>query len=236
MPKYILFDLDGTLLPMDTDYFLDQYLRLISAKFAHLVPPKLMVKQIMASSYATIGNAESGRTNEEKFMADFLPKIGREAAEMQPLFDRFYVEHFPALVEHVHPSPLARELVQAALDQGYRIVLATNPIFPLKAVEHRLAWAGVADLPWEYISCLETSHFCKPNPAYFAEVLEQIGAEASDCIHFGNDLDEDMAACKIGIPVVIVEDYLINRHQRSFQGCLYHGSLAETAKWLRQRM
>ncbi len=235
MPKYALFDLDGTLLQMDTDHFLEQYLKLISSRFAHLVPPEQMARQIMASSYATIGNHCPKNTNEDKFMAHFLPKIGRDRTEMQPLFDRFYVEHFPALAKHVQASPLGRELVRVALDKGYRIVLATSPIFPLKAVEHRMAWAGVDDLPWEHISCLETAHFCKPNPAYFQEVLEQIGADPVDCIHFGNDLDEDMAASKIGIPVVMVEDYLINRHQRSFQGCLYHGRLQDVVEWLRQR-
>lgn len=235
MQGYALFDLDGTLLPMDTDHFLEQYVRLITPHFGHFVDPHLFSRQLMASSYATIGNASPAMTNQEKFIADFFPKVGRQPEELMPIFQHFYEQHFSALRSHTSPSPLARQLVEAALAQGYRIVLATNPIFPQEAVEQRMAWAGVGDLPWQLVTSYEQTHFCKPNPHYFAEVLQLLSASPAECLHFGNDMDEDMAAAQLGIPVVMVEDFLINRHHRSFADCLYHGSLEQVVHWLTAR-
>lgn len=232
MQRYALFDLDGTLLPMDTDRFLEQYVRLITPHFSHLVDPRLFSRQLMASSYATIENPDPALTNQEKFMADFFPKIGRQPAELMPLFERFYQQHFSELSQYTSPNPLARRLVQTALEQGYRIALATNPIFPKEAVEQRMAWASVADLPWQLVTSYEQTHFCKPNPHYFAEVLQLLSVDPADCLHFGNDMDEDMAARELGIPVVIVEDYLINRHRREFNDCLFHGNLQQVLDWL----
>lgn len=234
MPEYMLFDLDGTLLPMDTDHFLEQYVRQITPHFAHLVEPKMFSRQLLASSYATIGNPAAELTNQEKFIADFFPKIGREPEELMPLFEQFYRDHFSKLNKYTSPSPLARELVELALQNGHKIVLATNPIFPKEAVWQRMTWAGVADLPWHLVTSYENTHFCKPNPNYFVELLSQLSAEPKDCLHFGNDLDEDMAAAQLGIPVVIVDDYLINRHDRPYDGCLYHGSLVSVLDWFRE--
>lgn len=231
MTKYLLFDLDGTLLPMDTDRFLEQYVRLVTPHFAHVVAPQLFSRQLMASSYATIANPDGQQTNQEKFMADFLPKVGRPSEEMLPLFDRFYREHFRELRQHTQPTPLARQLVDLAVARGYQIVLATNPIFPREAVWQRMEWASVADLPWQLVTSFEDTHYCKPNPNYFAEVLQRLGAEPADCLHFGNDLEEDLAAASLGIPVVIVEDCLINRHARPFDQCRFHGSLAAVVDW-----
>ena len=39
--KAILFDLDGTLLPMDTDAFLHQYLKALAAHVKHIFDPDL---------------------------------------------------------------------------------------------------------------------------------------------------------------------------------------------------
>jgi FMN phosphatase YigB (HAD superfamily) len=236
MRKYILFDLDGTLLPMDTDQFLVQYVRLITSHFVHLVEPKLFSQQLMASSYAIIGNPQAEQTNQEKFIADFFPKIGDQPENLMPLFDQFYQDHFKELREHTNPTPLARELAELSLERGYKIALATNPIFPKEAIWQRMAWAGVDDLPWELVTSYEDTHFCKPNPNYFAELLQRLGARPEECLHFGNDLDEDMAAAKLGIPVVIVEDCLINRHNRSFDQCFYHGSFQDVLDWAKEHI
>ncbi|MGI6344537.1 MAG: HAD family hydrolase [Bacillota bacterium] len=235
MARYALFDLDGTLLPIDTDTFLKHYLRLLGASFADGFDPPSFVQQVMASTYVTIGDSSPGVTNQDKFMADFLPKIGRSAEEMLPRFDQFYREQFPRLGELVQPEPLARQLVDEALRQGYRIVVATNPVFPREAVLQRLVWAKLDDLPWEHISSYENSCHCKPHPAYYAELLERLGARPEDCLHFGNDLEEDLAASAVGISVVIIDNHLINRRQRSWDGCLFHGDYASTLAWFRRQ-
>ena len=56
-------------------------------------------------------------------------------------------------------------------------MVATNPIFPRKAILHRLSWAGLApeQVPFALITDYERFHFAKPNPAFFAEILAQLG-------------------------------------------------------------
>ena len=234
--RYMLFDLDGTLLPLNTDRFLEAYVKKISAHFSEVLDPTLFARQLLASSYATIANSTPGVTNKEKYFADFFPKVQREPQELMSLFDEFYNNHFCSLAIESQPSPLARSLVMVALEKGYGIVLATNPIFPKEAVWERMRWANVHDLPWDLVTSYENTCFCKPHPQYFSEILEQIGASAEQCIHIGNDLSEDMAAQQVGIPVVMVTDYLVNRHNKSLDDCLYHGSLSEVLAWAKEKL
>lgn len=233
---YILFDLDGTLLPLNTDAFLEAYVKKISAHFADIVDPSVFARQLLASSYYTIANPTPGMTNRETYFADFFPKLRREPVELMSLFDQFYNNHFSSLVTESQPSPLARELVTTAQDKGYGIVMATNPIFPKEAVWERMRWANIHDLPWELVTSYENMCSCKPHPQYFTEILERIGAESRECIHIGNDLSEDMAAHKVGIPVVMVTDHLVNRHNQSLADCLYHGSLSEVLAWAKETL
>ncbi len=231
--QFALFDLDGTLLPMDTDFFLAQYVASVTPHFGHLVEPQQFARELVQSSYAIMADNQGDKTNLEKFFADFLPKVLRTQAELQPIFERFYAHEFSKLRAYTKPSPLARELVQTALTAGYKVVLATNPLFPRRAVLERMSWANVADLPWSFIASNEDTHYCKPNPAYFGALLERLGAAPEDCIHFGNDLTEDMAARQVGIPVVMVTDYLVNRQHRPCTDVLYQGSLASVTQWFR---
>ncbi len=236
MQQYMLFDLDGTLLPLDTDTFLDQYVRLITKHFAAEIDPQLFARQLMASSYAMIGNKDGKHTNQAKFFADFFPKVDRHPEELMPKFEHFYREFFAELGKSTQATPIARQLVLQALDMGYKIVLATNPVFPREAVEQRMQWAGIADLPWELVTSYEDTHFCKPNPHYFQEILDRLEAKPEQCVHVGNDMDEDMAAVDVGISVVIADDYLINRHNKPMTGCLFHGSLQQVLDWLKSQV
>lgn len=236
MKRYILFDLDGTLLPLNTDSFLEAYIAKISAHFSQVLDPQLFAKHLMGSSYATIANTQPGVSNKDKYFADFFPKVSKDPAELMPMFDDFYLNHFPSLGYLCTASTTSRELVETALNKGYGIVLATNPIFPQEAVWERMRWANVYDLPWDLVTSYENTCACKPHPAYFSEILSSLGTSASQCIHIGNDLTEDMAAAKVGIPVVMATDYLINRHNQSLESCLFHGTLEEVLTWAKEKL
>ena len=60
---------------------------------------------------------------------------------------------------------------------------------------------------------MERMHFCKPNPAYYQEILELLGAKAEECLMIGNDVEEDMVAATLGIKTRLVTDLLISRDQ-----------------------
>lgn len=183
MLRTILFDLDGTLLPIDTDRFVHGYMKALAAHAGHLVPGEQLVQQVMASTYEMIRNTDPERTNAQVFAADFFPKVGKEEAELMPVFEQFYREQFPSLRTACPGLPgLGRQVVQTAIDKGYEIVLATNPLFPRVAIEERMRWIGIEDMPWKLVTVYEEMHACKPQPAYYKEVLAKVGRKPEECI------------------------------------------------------
>lgn len=235
MRKTILFDLDGTLLPLDTDRFVYLYFKELAGHLGHMIPPARLAEQIMASTMQMIKNTDPTRTNAEVFASDFFPKIGLAEAELMPSFEAFYRERFPALRSACAGLPgLAPTVVRRALDLGYEIVLATNPLFPRMAIEERMRWVGVESVPWRLVTTYEEMHACKPQPAYYREVLEKIDQDPSACLMVGNDVDEDGAAASVGIPVYFVTDFLINRSGRTIPS-ESSGSLADFVLYLEPR-
>jgi FMN phosphatase YigB (HAD superfamily) len=232
--KTILFDLDGTLLPIDTDRFVAQYMKALAAHVGHLVPPAQLVEQIMASTYAMIRDTDPERANAQVFAEDFFPKVGHSEATLMPVFDEFYRTKFPALRSACPVLPgIAREVVQTAVDKGYEIALCTNPLFPREAIEERMRWIGVLDMPWRIVSTYEQMHACKPQSAYYQEVLTRIGRAPEECLMVGNDVEEDGVAAKLGTRVFFVTDYLISRNgtvlspENSGTLAEFHARLAE---------
>jgi FMN phosphatase YigB (HAD superfamily) len=215
MIKTILFDLDGTLLPIDTDAFVRHYMKALAAHVGHLIPPEKLVEQVMASTYEMIRNTDPNLTNAQVFARDFFPKVGKEEAELMPFFDSFYREKFPGLKVACPGVPgLARRVVQTAVEKGYEIVLATNPLFPRAAIEERMRWIEIDDMPWRLVTVYEEMHACKPQPAYYNEILEKISRRPEECLMVGNDVQEDGVAGQLGMETFFVTDFLMNRDER----------------------
>ena len=210
MFKYILFDMDGTLLHFDHDEFAREYFTLLSAKLAHLVEPKLLIRQLLFSTKEMVDNLDKNKTNEQVFWDDFTKKLNISAEILKPVVDQFYAQDFD-LVRRVTKSDInVRKILNAVISQGKGMVVATNPIFPMAAVKQRLEWAGVGDIPFQHITSYEKSHFCKPNIQYYQEILQQIACRPEECLMVGNDVEEDLVAGEIGIKTYLVTDNVIN--------------------------
>ncbi|HPT69104.1 MAG TPA: HAD family hydrolase [Syntrophomonas sp.] len=215
MFKAILFDLDGTLLNIDMEIFLQYYfMEMISAvKDAGYQEGKKMVEQVFASTGLMINDLSPAVLNEEVFMGDFLPKCKYPEDDVRRFFDHFYEHHFPLLKVHCRPFPGIPEMMQSLFRSGFKVVIATNPVFPRSAIQQRLEWAGIGDFPYTLITSYEEMHFCKPHIAYYEEISSRIGVAPNDCIMVGNDVDEDLPAGLIGMKTFLVEDMLIDKGQ-----------------------
>lgn len=211
MLRAILFDLDGTLIRYELDSFLDRYLRALAAKVAAYVDPERFVRQVVDSTYVTINNRDGKKTNKEVFMGDFFSKIGVAPELLVPLFDEFYANDYGLLGRYVKPAPFARDVVARAFALGYDVVIATNPVFPARAVQERLRWGGLDSFPYRLVTSYEIMHYCKPHREYFEEVLEMVRRRPEECIMVGNDVDEDLAAGQVGMRTFLVKDSMINR-------------------------
>ncbi len=208
--KVILFDLDGTLLPIDTDQFIHTYIKKLSSYIVDYVNPEVFVKQLWASTEKMVRSTEEHLTNQQVFDNDFFPKIGNGEVII-PLVERFYEEEFPKLEEFVSSHGFIPELLQTAKNKGYRLVLATNPLFPRTAILDRIRWTGALPEDFEWITSYEVSHFTKPNPKYFQEIIDHIGVTAKECLMVGNDAQEDLVAQQIGMKTFLVTDQIIDR-------------------------
>ncbi|MBM3127585.1 MAG: HAD family hydrolase [Chloroflexi bacterium] len=200
MPKAILFDLDGTLIDDSMETFLPPYFAALTKKLAHLVAPEQLIAQLNASTRAMVTNADPTRTLADTFAADFFPRLGVPRETLMPLFDDFYAREYLELRAYVNPVPEARTVVQRAVAARLPIVIATMPVFPLVAVQHRLAWGKLADFEYALITSYENMRASKPNPAYYREIAAKIGCAPEECVMVGNEVQNDiLPARRVGM-------------------------------------
>ncbi|MBC7082461.1 MAG: HAD family hydrolase [Firmicutes bacterium] len=213
MIRAILFDLDGTLVHYDFDTFVKEYLVTLGAKLANMVEPGLLVRQVMKSTDAMVRNLDPRKTNREVFAEDFFPAIGIPEDVLMPVFDDFYRSDFPQIKDRlgIRAHPAARRMIERLISRGLEVVIATNPVFPLIAIEERMRWGGLEGLPYRLVTSYETMHFCKPNREYYEEVLALIGRTPEECFMVGNDVEEDIIAGTLGMKTYLVEDFLLDR-------------------------
>lgn len=214
----ILFDLDGTLLPMDQDRFAELYFGALSsfAAAAMGADPKAFIGGLREGTKAMLKN-DGGDTNRARFWERFCAVMGEPARmeTLEPVFERFYETEFRAARGATAPSDDARRCIALLKQKGYTLALATNPLFPPAAVEMRLSWAGLSYADFAHVTTYDNSRFCKPAPAYFTAVLEALNKSPEACLMVGNDASDDLAAREAGLDVYLVTDCLINEKNLS---------------------
>lgn len=227
----ILFDLDGTLLPMDNDAFTKEYFKLLAAKMApHGYDPKQLVDAIWIGTAAMVKN-DGSRSNEEAFWDAFGKIYGPEKLADQTIFDEFYRVEFQSAKTICGYNPKAAEVVKEAKKLGLRVGLATNPIFPAIATESRICWAGLASDEFEICTTYENIGYCKPNPKYYQEIANRLGICLEECLMVGNDVTDDMVAKTLGMQVFLLTDCLINRAQADI-GEYPHGNFDDLIEFI----
>ncbi len=104
---------------------------------------------------------------------------------------------------HVRPKAAARPLLLTAFDLGYTVVVATNPLFPLDAIQQRLDWGGIGDLPYARITSYENSHAAKPSLRYFQQILTEINCPPEQALVVGDE-NNDMVAAHLGCTTFLI--------------------------------
>ena len=211
--KAVLFDLDGTLLPMDQEVFVKDYLgRMAAFLVPHGYDPEKLIKAVWKGTGAMVKNDGKAR-NEDVFWAVFDRVMERDGRADNALFDEFYQREFQKSRNSCGFQPAAAPAVREIRDMGYRVILATNPLFPAIATQSRIRWAGLEPEDFECITTYENARYCKPNPDYYREILGKLNLDPGDCLMVGNDVDEDMVVETLGMKAFLLTDCLINRNQ-----------------------
>ncbi len=229
----ILFDLDGTLLPMEQETFIKSYFGGISARLArHGYAPQTLIKTIWTGTEAMIRN-DGAKRNEEVFWDVAAGLCGESIRADEPHFNAFYVEDFDKVQTSCGYQEKAAKTVAWLKEKGYRLALATNPVFPAIATRKRIAWAGLNADDFQLITTYENSRRCKPNPAYYQDVLDELGVCAEECLMVGNDVTEDMVAQTLGMRVFLLTDCLINKNNADISA-FPNGNFDDLAAFLEQ--
>lgn len=207
--KAILFDLDGTLLPLDEKLFVDIYFTELSKVFSEYnIESNKLVEAIWTATHEIIKN-DGKRTNEEAFWEKFKSIINIDLSSVKEVLEKFYAnEFFTKLKKCSTENNLAKVAVNLAKKNGRKVVLATNPVFPIDALV-RLKWTGLDIDDFDYVTHYSNSSFSKPNPKYYLDLCKKLDVEPKECLMIGNDERQDIfAASSAGMNCYLVTDYL----------------------------
>jgi len=219
----VLFDLDGTLLPFEQEDFIKIYFGELCKRLAPLgYEPQQTVKSVWAGTKSMIMN-DGTRLNSEAFWETFNA-LNPGLPDARKQCDEFYTHEFDKAKASLKYIPDRKPLIERLKAAGFRVALATNPIFPLDGVITRMGWVNLAPEDFELITYYDNSTYCKPNPKYYQEIFGKLRVKPQECVMVGNSVPEDMIAESLGVTVFLANEFVENPdkldHSKYPQGTL----------------
>jgi FMN phosphatase YigB (HAD superfamily) len=224
--RHLLLDLDGTLLGIRMGVFIPRLMSTILEHFTPFMPSTTFFASMKTALEAMLENEDPSRTVMEAFLETFAGLSGMTRGEVEKTLTDFYEGPFRELSVMAHPVDGVGDLLDAARKEDFGLTLATNPLFPIQAIRERIRWAGMDEARFDLITSAEIMHYCKPNPAYFREIVEKLGTEPGRCFMVGNDLVQDMAAGEAGIRTFLVDGEYVVGNAAAFKPD-HRGSLSD---------
>lgn len=188
----ILLDLDNTLLGNDMQTFLPAYFTRLEQHLHPLLQGRDLISMMRGGVQKIIAQDYPKTNNYEIFMAHFCQEIGRPIAEIEPVFQAFYEQDYREIEPLTQFRPAAPKIVRYLLEQQYKVVIATNPLFPEVAIRQRLAWAGLSEFVYHLVTTMENSTACKPDVRYYETILQQVDSLPHECWMVGDDIKNDI--------------------------------------------
>lgn len=201
----ILFDLDNTLIFFDENQFYYRYANTISEIFKDIIPVDIFKKRLMVASQALLYN--NGRLkNSNYYLNVFCEGFEDKKGLCWERFMRFYENGFDQFQQLMQPIPNIMTLFEYLKEANLKVVIASNPLFPLIVQQKRLNWAGLKNIKFNLITHIENTSFCKPQLGYYLEICEKINEKPEHCLMVGNDPVNDMIASQIGMKTYLTTD------------------------------
>ncbi len=212
MSKYkaILFDMDGTLLPMEHKVFMHGYFKMILGVLSSFGDdPKVLFDGFLKGIDA-MSNTDGTVNNKEAFWGVFKNYINGDVNEYIRISDEFYHGDFEKAKAFTKENPLAVRAVELAHRNGRKVVLATNPMFPKHAQLARVGWVGLGEADFDLVTDYESDSHTKPQKEYYLSICERIGVAPEECLMVGNDERDDMMGAEsAGMDGFLLTDCLI---------------------------
>lgn len=222
MYKYLLFDLDDTLL--DFKKAQDSAMAENLQKHQIKATPDILKKyaEINAFCWHKFEKGEFSRpeifTNRVKMLGEFL----RTEFEYQS-FTRQYIE---CLARQGQIIPYSIELLRELRKKGYKIAAASNGT--IDAQTGRIVASGLAGFFKDGIFLSEKVGTQKPNPEFFEYVLDKLGVKnKKQVLMIGDSISSDIAGANaVGIDSCLV-DFEKNYLEKSVNATYIVNSLEE---------
>ena len=230
MKFHLLLDLDDTLLTTNIDAFLPAYFKKLAVYMSDVIVPEKFIRVLIASTQIMYESRRPDQTLEQVFGRNFYPALGFDQSLLVEKIDKFYDDIFPTLSYLTSPIPEAVDLVEWAFSRGWDVSIATDPLFPKKAIWHRLRWAGLPPekYPFSLISDFHNFHFAKASVSYYPEFLGNLRLDEDPLLMVGDSLERDvLPALTAGLPVF----WLQPGSQENYKG-VPHGNYSDLKTYL----
>lgn len=235
--KAILFDLDGTLLPMDQDKFIENYFKDLAEYMCKdgAYEPSQYTKAVWQGVKAMLLN-NNEMSNEERYFWELGNIFGEESAKKAyPVYREFYATKYLEGKAFCSYTPRSKELIGYLKERNIRIALATNPVFPDIATNARMSWVDLKPEDFEIVTTCDNVGYSKPNPKYYLDIASKMGIDPCECLVVGNDVEDDMVAMDVGMDVFLLTDCLLNKRNKDIS--IYpNGNFDDLIKYINSKI
>jgi len=198
MLKAVLFDLDNTLILFEEVTFINGYYPVMAARFAGVFPDGQFAERLMKATIA-LRSSDGRVSNRELFITTLCEGLNMNRDEVWARFEQFFSLDFDVFKDAVKAAPGAGEAFRHVKDRRLKIVVATNPIWPIVVQKKRLAWAGLDDIEVDLITHIDNMNYCKPQLGYYRQICRLIDVQPEECLMVGDDPANDMVAAVTGM-------------------------------------
>lgn len=212
MLKAVVFDMDDTLLDINLSAFIAVIARdesNILAQIGRKNPLSMFAVYTAAMLEINREGRDGALTNRELFDS-IIHRRGGVAladpviAEALAYYERELLPSRNDAIIAAKPMPGAQKALEAVAQRGLRCALFTNPSFSRTCIECRMKWAGIADAPFELVTVMENSHWCKPSAEYYREGIAALGLAPEEVLMVGNDPKRDFPVPDFGLQTAYV--------------------------------
>lgn len=212
----VLFDLDGTLLPMHEPTFVACFYQALVEYVSPKGASPKQIGEVLKGSLEYVIKNDGICSNRQAFINFYDSYYNATGLRINiEDMEHFYATDFDSKVRSsCGYDPDAAQAVEFIKSTKTPIVVATNPFFPRVATCVRLGWAGLDASDFCEITTYENYHYCKPNIHYYQELFERTGFDPEKCLMVGNNVNEDMIANQLGCDVYLITRNLIKHEDQ----------------------
>jgi len=205
MLNAILLDLDNTLVLYDELKYYTAYFNALHEYFPHDFNREDLQTRVIEGIMALRHN-RGGISNRDCFLEVFARGREIEPAALWEKFMDFYREAYDAIPVTVTLPDGLQDLLVRLRRTRLKLVIASNPVFPMIAQEKRLRWGNLEPAWFHLFTHMGNMHHVKPAPDYYRQACELIGEKPETCLMVGNDPANDISASRAGLATYLTTD------------------------------